>query len=183
MLSVYLASIVNCLDGRRIAMKNSIPRFATAVLLCTALGQWPASAAPVTLTGPTAVAVAAVVAQYSPMLNPGERKVIAGLFDGNGRISYPKKKLSVTADSVMCRISNVAIVERSCELAFTKGKRSLKGRAANELYATLASAGVAAEGAAGSMIEGITKLNCTLDLGEITQNTGGGADCSWEGGQ
>jgi hypothetical protein len=139
-------------------------------------------AAPATLTGPTALAVAAVVAPYSSLLNPGERKVIAGLFDGNGRISYPKKKLSVSADIVTCRISNVAIAERSCDIAFTKGKHSLKGREANEVYATLASAGVTAEGAAGSMIESISKLSCTLDLDAIRQNAGAGADCSWQAG-
>ncbi len=77
---------------------------------------------------------------------------------------------------------HVAIAERSCEIAFKKGKRSLKGRAANEVYATLASAGVAAEGAAGSMIENLSKLSCTLDLGEIRQNAGGGANCSWQAG-
>ena len=118
---------------------------------------------------PAALAVAAVIAQYSPILNPGERKVIAGLFDGNTKMSYPIKTLSVSADTVMCRISNVAIAERSCEIAFKKGKRSLKGRAANEVFATLASAGVTAEGAAGSMIENVSKLSCTLDLGKIKQ--------------
>ena len=164
-------------------MKNSIPRVAAVVVLLAAFGPSAVSAAPATLTGPTALAVAAVIAQYSPILNPGERKVIAGLFDGNSKISYPKKKLSVGADSATCRISNVAIAERSCDLAFAKGKRSLKGRAANELYATLASAGVTAEGAAGSMIESVTKLNCTLDLGAISQNDGSGATCSWESGK
>jgi hypothetical protein len=169
-------------------MKNSIPGnpifgIATAVFLVTTLGpSAAASAAPVTVTGATALAVAAVVAQYSPVLNPGERKVIAGVFDGNSKMSYPLKKLSVNADTVTCRISNVAIAERSCELSFNKGKRSLKGKAANEVYATLASAGVTAEGAAGSMIEAISKLSCTLDLGEIKQNAGGGADCSWQSG-
>jgi hypothetical protein len=164
-------------------MKISMTEVAAAAFLVTLVGASAASAAPVNLTGPTALAVAAVVAQYSPLLNPGERKVIAGLFDGNGKISYPKKKLSVGADSVTCRISNVAIAERSCDLVFAKGKRSLKGRAANELYATLASAGVTAEGAAGSMIESVTKLNCALDLGAISQNDGSGATCSWEAGQ
>src|ERR1700692_3683845 len=164
-------------------MKNSIPRVAAVVVLLAAFGPSAVSAAPAPLTGPTALAVAAVIAQYSPLLNPGERKVIAGLFDGNSKISYPKKKLSVGADSATCRISNVAIAERSCDLAFAKGKRSLKGRAANELYATLASAGVTAEGAAGSMIESVTKLNCTLDLGAISQNDGSGATCSWESGK
>jgi len=163
-------------------MKNSIPRVAAIVPLLAALGSSVAAAAPATASGPTALAVAAVLAQYSPVLNPGERKVIAGLFDGNTRMSYPLKKLSVDADAVMCRISNVAISERSCEITFQKGKRTLKGRAANEVYATLASAGVVAEGAAGSMIQNVSKLSCTLDLGAIKQNAGGGADCSWQSG-
>jgi hypothetical protein len=163
-------------------MKNSSPGIATALVLAAMFGPSAASAAPATLTGPTALALAAVVARYSPLLNPGERKVIAGLFDGNSRISYPKKKLSVSADIVTCRISNVAIAERSCDISFPKGKRSLKGREANEVYATLASAGVAAEGAAGSMIESISKLSCTLDLDAIRQNAGAGADCSWQAG-
>ena len=163
-------------------MKNLVLGIAAVVLPLAAFGQSAASAAPATVSGPTALAVAAVVAQYSPVLNPGERKVIAGLFDGNTRMSYPLKKLSVEADSVMCRISNVAIADRSCEIAFKKGKRSLKGHAANEVYATLASAGITAEGAAGSMIENVLKLSCTLDLGEIKQNAGGGASCSWQSG-
>ena len=163
-------------------MKNSVLGIAAVVLPLAAFGPSAASAAPATLTGPTALAVAAVVAQYSPVLNPGERKVIAGLFDGNTRMSYPLKKISVDADTVMCRISNVAIAERSCEITFKKGKRSLKGHAANEVYATLASAGINAEGAAGSMIESVSKLSCTLDLGEIKQNAGGGASCSWQTG-
>ena len=163
-------------------MKNSIPRVAAIVPLLAALGSSVASAAPATVAGPTALAVAAVLAQYSPVLNPGERKVIAGLFDGNTRMSYPLKKLSVDADAVMCRISNVAVADRSCEITFKKGKRALKGHAANEVYATLASAGIAAEGAAGSMIVNVSKLSCTLDLGEIKQNAGGGASCSWQTG-
>ena len=81
------------------------------------------------------------------------------------------------------KISNVAIAERSCQIAFKKGKRSLKGREANEIYATLASAGVAAEGAAGSMVESVSRLNCTPDLAEIRDNSGGGADCSFATGQ
>jgi hypothetical protein len=161
-------------------MKNLIPGTAAVVVLLAAFGPSAASAAQATVTGPTALAVAAVVAQYSPVLNPGERKVIAGLFDGNTRMSYPIKTLSVAADTVTCRISNVAIADRSCELAFKKGKKSLKGRAANEVLATIDSAGVTAQGAAGSLIASLKKLNCTLDLGKIRQNDGSGADCSWE---
>jgi len=147
-------------------------------ILVTSLGQSAASAAQATTSGPTALAVAAVVAQYSPLLSAYEKRTIAGLFDGNVKAG-DKRKLSVTAESLTCRISNVAIAERSCELTFKKGKRSLKGREANEVYATLASAGVVAEGAVGSMIEGVTKLNCTLDPAVIKDNSGGGADCSF----
>ena len=162
-------------------MKNSISGIATGLSLLASAGLSPATAAPVSVTGATALAVAAVVAQYSPLLGAGDKKVIAGLFDGKVKSSYPKKKLSVSADSVMCRISNVAIADRSCEITFgKKAKHSLKGREANELYATLATAGINAEGAAGSMIENVTKFSCTLDPAEIKDNSGGGADCSLE---
>jgi hypothetical protein len=72
----------------------------------------------------------------------------------------------------------VDITARSCEITFKKGKRSLKGREANEVSATFAAAGVTPEGAAGSMIQTISKLSCTLDPGAIKENSGAGADCS-----
>ena len=159
-------------------MTKRILKTSTALFLIAISGQSGASAAPASTSGATALAVAAVVAQYSPLLSAYEKKLIAGIFNGNVKAG-DKQKLSVTAESVTCRISNVAIAERSCELTFKKGKRTLKGREANELYATLGSAGVVAEGAAGSMIEGVTKLNCTLDPAVIKDNSGGGADCSF----
>ena len=159
-------------------MTKRILKTSTALLLIAISGQSAASAAPASTSGATALAVAAVVAQYSPLLSAYEQRLIAGIFNGKIK-SGDKRKLSVTAESITCRISNVAFAERSCELTFKKGKRSLKGREANELFATLGSAGVVAEGAAGSMIEGITKLNCTLDPAVIKDNSGGGADCSF----
>jgi hypothetical protein len=59
----------------------------------------------------------------------------------------------------------------------------LKTPEANALWANLAAAGVAAEGAAGSMIQKITKFECTIVPSEIKQKTGGGADCSFTTGQ
>jgi hypothetical protein len=55
----------------------------------------------------------------------------------------------------------------------------LRGREANEVNATLAAAGALAEGAAGSMIQSVTNLTCTLDPNVIKDNAGGGADCSF----
>jgi hypothetical protein len=64
-----------------------------------------------------------------------------------------------------------------------KSKHYLKGRDANEVSATLAAAGVVSEGAAGSMIQSLSKLDCTLGPDEIKQNSGGGANCSFRTGE
>jgi hypothetical protein len=166
-----------CLGSWSVDMTKRILKTSAALFLVAIFSQSAASAAPASTSGATALAVAAVVAQYSPLLSGYEQRLIAGIFNGNVK-GGDKRKLSVTAESVTCRISNVAIAERSCELIFKKGKRTLKGREA-KLYATLGSAGVVAEGAAGSMIEGVTKLNCALDPAVIKDNSGGGADCSF----
>jgi hypothetical protein len=157
-------------------MSHGVTRTAAVLLLLAAFDLTPAAAAPVSATGSTALAVAAVIASYSPLLSANEKSTIAGLFNGNARAG---KKLIVTADSIICRTGNVDITARSCEMIFDKGKRTLKGREANEVIATLAAAGATAEGAAGSMIQTVTKLSCTLDPDVIKDNSGGGADCSF----
>jgi hypothetical protein len=118
-----------------------------------------ASAASATASGPSALALASVIALHSAVLGSFGRRSMARLFAGNSNMSWPpNNKIFVTADSVICRVSSVDIVARSCDLTFRGAKRTLSAREANELYATLAVAGVAAEGAAGSMTESITKL-------------------------
>jgi hypothetical protein len=143
-----------------------------------------ASAAPGSAAGPTALALAAVIAQHSPAVRAFDRRVIARLFRGNTRFGFtPNTKISVDADSMVCRVSNVDITQRSCELTFGSRKRTLTGREANEVGATAAAAGVPSEGAAGSSIESISKLRCTIDPNEIMQKAGGGANCSFDTAQ
>ena len=144
-------------------MKHSRLRKLAALALSLTLAAMPAaSAAPA--SGPVALALAAVVAQYSPQLAAHEKKTIARLFAGDSNFHVKSiKTLSVTADTIVCRTSNVDIAAHSCELTFKAAKRSVKGREANEIFATLATAGVAPEGAAGSNFESISKLNCTID--------------------
>jgi len=156
-----------------------------ALAMSLAIGPAPAvSAAAATATGPAAFALACVVAQHSPLLSASDKRVIAHLFSGAGNfVPAANKKFSVTADSVVCRVSGVDITARLCKLAFKSGTRTLKGRDANEINATLVAAGVAAEGAAGSTIESVSQLVCTLDSNEISQKAGGGAKCSFEIGQ
>jgi hypothetical protein len=149
-----------------------------------AVVQSSASAAPGSATGPTALALAAVIAQHSPAVRAFDKRVIARLFRGNTRFGFtPNTKISVDADSVVCRVSNVDITQRSCELTFGSRKRTLTGREANEVGATAAAAGVPSKGAAGSSIESISKLRCTIDPNEIMQKAGGGANCNFETGQ
>lgn len=157
-------------------MLHGVTRTPAALFLLAAFGLTPAAAAPVSVTGSTALAVAAVIAPYSPLLSAYEKRTIAGLFDGNARAGM---KLTVTAESIICRVGNVDITARNCEMTFDKGKRTLKGREANEVNATLTAAGAIAEGAAGSMIQTVTRLSCTLDPNVIKDNSGGGADCSF----
>ena len=158
-------------------------RLMIAVLAVTVV-QHAALAAPGTATGPTALALAAVIAQHSPAVRAFDKRVIARLFRGNTRFGFtPNTKISVDADSIVCRVSNVDITSRSCDLNFGSRKRTLIGRDANELGATAAAAGIPSDGAAGSSIERVSKLRCTIDPNEIMQKAGGGAECSFETGQ
>jgi len=158
--------------------KLIIPTLALTVVQNTAF------AAPGTATGPTALALAAVIAQHSPAVRTFDKRVIARLFRGNTSFGFtPNTKISVDADSLVCRVSNVDITSRSCDLSFGARKRKLTGREANEVGATAAAAGVPSQGAAGSSIESGSNVRCTINPNEIMRKAGGGADCTFETGQ
>jgi hypothetical protein len=153
--------------------------FSLTVALAAAVSA--ASAASATVSGPSALTLAAVVASHSSVLGTYDKRAMARLFAGNSSISFPPtRKISIAADSVVCRTSDVDITARSCDLTFKGNKRTLKAREASELHGALAGAGVASEGAAGSSIEGIMKLGCTIDPNVVKQKGGGGAECTFE---
>ena len=154
-------------------------RLTILALSLSAVGATAASAASV--TGSAALALAGVVAPYS-YLPAAEKMAVAKLFQGHTSISYTRK-ISVTADKIVCRTGNVDITARSCELTFKNGKRTLKAHEANELYATEVMAGVPSDGAAGSVFESLSKLNCTLDPKAIKDKAGAGAECTFEPGK
>jgi hypothetical protein len=139
-----------------------------------------AQAAPgANVQGAAALALAALAAEHEASLPLAQRQAVAALFDG-GRVDFPKSRtIVVKVDKIVCRVSDVAINQRSCLLTFGSRTVNLAGRRANELDATLAAAGVPPDGAAGSSFEGLSALNCTLDPSEIAQNTGGGANCAF----
>ncbi|UGY20600.1 hypothetical protein WDM22_36555 [Bradyrhizobium septentrionale] len=139
-----------------------------------------AAAAPPTTSGSVALALAGVVAPYSP-LPATEKAAVAAFFNGDSNVPATRK-ITVTADKVVCRASNVDITSRSCELTFGGKTHTVKGSAAYAIFATVALAGVPADGAAGTIYEALSKLSCTLDPAVIKDKAGGGADCSFEPG-
>ena len=139
-----------------------------------------AVAAPATTSGGAALALAALVGAQSPALTANQKKALSNLLDGHLASSYPpSQKIDVKADKVTCRASNVDISAHSCELTFGGKMRTVSGRVAHELYATLIESGVPSDGAAGSIFESVTDLACTVDPNEVKQKAGGGADCKF----
>jgi hypothetical protein len=155
-------------------MKVTMPAVAALIL---ALGMPCAFAGSV--SGTTALALAGAVAQASPLLTSAERKAVDELFAENSDIGY-KKKIVITADKIVCRTSNVDLTLRTCQLTFGNRTKTINGRAANELFATQALAGVPGDAGAGTNYESLAKLACTLDPQAIKKKDGSGAACSYE---
>ena len=140
-----------------------------------------AGATPSKISGPTALALAGVIAPLSPTLSGAEKKAVAMLFAANADIPY-KRPVVVTADRIVCRTSNVDITLRNCEVTFGKKVRNVNGPTANEIFATEALSGIPPDGAAGSNFESLSKLSCTIDPNAIRQKDGSGADCTFQPG-
>jgi hypothetical protein len=155
---------------------------AAAILLPLLLATQPASAA--TAGGASALALAALVGEHASTLHRREERVLRRLFRGDTNVSFPAgQKITVKADSIVCKAGNVDITARSCKLTFAGGASTeLSGRRAHELYATIAEVGVPGDGAAGSMFESLSHLVCTIDPNVILQKAGGGADCTFDPG-
>ena len=133
--------------------------------------------------GSSALALAALVGAQSPVLNAQQKGALAHMLDGNLSFPFPaNQKITVKASKVVCRASNVDISAHSCQLTFGSTTHNLAGRAAHELYATLIESGVPSDGAAGSVFEGVTLLDCKVDPNEVKQKAGGGADCTFTPG-
>jgi hypothetical protein len=151
---------------------------AALTVLLFAAGISGASAASV--SGSVALALAGVIAPYAS-LPAADKRAFSTIFAGNTNVSYIGN-ITLTADKIVCRTSNVDITARFCELTFNHVKRTAKGREANEIFATLVMAGIASDGAAGSIFESLSNLVCTLDPKAIRERAGGGAECSFEPG-
>ena len=129
------------------------------------------------------MAFGAVVASHSPILNTSDTLLIRRLFNGHFyQLRGDTATISVTADAIVCSAGTVDITAHSCKLSFGAKTANLTGRAAYELYATMAQVGVPSEGAAGTMSKSLSHLVCTINPIEIAKRGGGGADCTFDTG-
>jgi len=136
------------------------------------------------VSGNAALALAALIAPHSQHITASEKALLAKYLEGQAKATFPAgKKISVDADAVTCRISDVNITEHSCELTFGAKKVSFAGGKAQALYATLVEAGVPSDGAAGSILEGVSRLGCTISPEDVRQESGGGASCTYNPGR
>lgn len=150
-------------------------------VLCVLVASESASAA--TASGSNALALAALVAANSRLLAQQDRSAMARMFAGYLNFRFPaNRKITIKANSIVCRAGNIDITQRSCELTFGSKKVTLSGRKAHEMYATIAEVGVPVDGAAGTIFESLSHLVCTIDPNEVKQKAGGGATCSFDPG-
>lgn len=153
-----------------------------AALAATSLALTTQASAPIETSGGTALALAVEVAAASPLLTRSQKSTAAQAYSGQRHRSFPSRyPVTVVADDITCRMSDVAIGEFSCDLAFGGTHVALSDRAAHELRATLLEAGATGEGAAGTIYVEVTGLRCVLKPAELADNAGGGADCSFSG--
>jgi hypothetical protein len=133
-------------------------------------------------SGAGALALAALVGANSPSLGAPQKQALADMLNGNLSFAYPAVTITVAADSVSCRASDVDISAHDCTLKFGAATRALSGRSAHELYATLIENNVPSDGAAGSIYEAVSHLNCAIKVNEVKQRGGGGASCAFAPG-
>lgn len=129
-------------------------------------------------SGPTALAIAALIGDQSPRLSAEEKALLAAYLDG--RAAAPQGRVRATrveADRVVCRTGNVDITAHSCDLTFGAATVHVVGRQAHELFATLIELGAQSEGASGSIYVGVLRLQCLIDPAAIAERAGAGAKC------
>ena len=96
------------------------------ILACSLSLASPAAwAAPAIASGSVALALAGVVAP-TLALPAKEKKAVAAFFNGDSNV-HVTRKITVTADKVVCRASNVDITSRSCVLTFGSRTHTVKG--------------------------------------------------------
>lgn len=149
------------------------------LLLVLVLGA-PQAASAKDASGSGALALAALVGNVSPLVAPSGKTALMKFLDSETDFDvHAGKKITVAANKVACRASNVDITAHSCDLTFGSKTVKLTGRTAHALYATLLQVGVERDPGAGNIWVSAAKLNCVIDVAEVKSKGGGGATCHY----
>jgi len=132
-------------------------------------------------SGPAALALGALTAEHDFALSAFKRHTLAKIFAGQNPPYPASQTIVVKAAKIQCRESDVAINQRSCVITNLGHAVTLTGRQAHELFATMLEAGIPSDGAAGSIFETLTALQCTISPHIIAGNSGA-ADCTFTPG-
>jgi hypothetical protein len=129
--------------------------------------------------GFAALSLAELVGLPSPQLSNAQKNILLHFQAGNTMFPSSNAPIHVTASSIDCGASNVDITHYRCTLSFGSPTVQLTGKAAEQLYATLVMNGVPSDGAAGTIHEGVSNLSCTVNVAEVKDRAGGGANCTF----
>jgi cytochrome c oxidase subunit II len=141
----------------------------------------PAAPSERTLSGSDALALAALVGQYSPLIPKTAKRALSNLVDGRLNFRFPaKKKIPIEADSINCRAGAAGLASYACDLKFANKSVVIHGRKAHELVATLIEAGTASHQEEGTLHHALNHLSCEITPSEIQHKVGGGSECRFE---
>ncbi len=146
-------------------------------LLAFSLVAMPQVALAASTGGSAALSLATLVGQMSPSLSATNKWRLRQYLNNHHAGPGAPATITVSADRVHCRTSNVDLTSHDCDMMFGTQSKVLRGRLAHELFATIIENGVAAEGAAGSMNVLMNALTCTIKPHDL--DSGGGADCTY----
>jgi hypothetical protein len=147
----------------------------TKALIALSVIAIPQCASAASIGGNAALSLAALVAQSSPTVSATNKWRLRQYLNNHHAGPGAPATITISADRVHCRISDVDLTNHSCDLTFGATNKALNGRVAHELYATIVENGVAPEGAAGSMNVLLNALTCTIKPHDLS--SGSGADC------
>ncbi len=127
--------------------------------------------------GSSGMALAALMAQRAPSVSAANKWRLMQYLGNHSAGPAAPPLITITAKGLQCISGNVAENFHSCELDYGTSHHTVKGRAANELYATAVENGVQPDGAAGKLEFSLKDLTCTVKPHDI--GTGGAVNCTW----
>lgn len=131
--------------------------------------------------GAEALAVAALIGERSPSLSANDKTVLSHFLDGEMTFSTPSGTgtITVTAQSVTCRSSNIDLAMHSCQLNFGSTTITEAGTRGEALWATMIAGGVPGNPGAGSIYFSMAPVTCTVNVTQIQSGTGAGVSCTY----